>query len=102
MSPACPNPESCDERTSEVAIAWDEMRQRLMDRVFYNYTEDQVASSSDLVGDGYLDSLSILVTLGVFDEELGEGVASQHARVPDTKSLAALQALYERLVAVGG
>jgi hypothetical protein len=78
------------------------MRQRLLDRVFYNFTADQVASSADLVGDGFLDSLSILVTLGIFDEELGEGVASQEARVPDTKSLEALEAMYQRLVAVAG
>lgn len=83
-----------------MAADWDEMRQRLLDRVFYNFTEEQVESSDDLLGDGYLDSLSVLVTLNIFDEELGEGTAVKSARVPDTTSLSALRQLYTRLRAL--
>jgi len=80
-----------------VTVAWDVMRQRLLDRVFYEFTEEQVEASQDLLGDGYLDSLSVLVILGMFDEELGEGVAVKAARIPDTASMAALENLYLRL-----
>jgi hypothetical protein len=73
------------------------MRQRLLDRVFFAFEEDEVEASQDLLGDGYLDSLSVLVTLGIFDEELGEGVAVKAARVPDTTSMEALRSLYLRL-----
>ncbi|MCT7660911.1 hypothetical protein [Mycobacterium deserti] len=80
-----------------MAVAWEQMRQRLLDRVFYSFEEDEVDASQDLLGDGYLDSLSVLVTLGIFDEELGEGVAVKAARVPDTTSMDALKNLYQRL-----
>ena len=77
------------------------MRQRLLDRVFYSFEESEIDASEDLRGDGYLDSLSVLVTLSIFDEELGEGdegVAVKQARVSDTASMATLGALYERLL----
>ena len=78
--------------------SWDAMRARLLTRVFYAYPPDAVAASTDLVSDGYLDSMSILVVLGMFDEELGDGVAMLQARIPDTTSLGAMQHLYERLL----
>ena len=86
-----------------MAVPWDEMRRRLLDRVFYNFDEDEIIASQDLRADGYLDSLSVLVTLGIFDEELGEGdegMAVKHARVTDTTNMAALEALYLRLSSV--
>lgn len=81
--------------------AWADVRQRLLTRVFYAHPPDDVAASADLVGDGYLDSMSILVVLGMFDEELGEGIAMQQARIPDTTSLDAMRGFYERLCARG-
>lgn len=80
-----------------MAVGWEEMRQRLLDRVFYNVPEERVDASQDLVGDGLLDSLSVLVTLVILDEELGEGVAVKAARVPDTTTMEALKRLYLRL-----
>jgi hypothetical protein len=74
------------------------MRKRVLDRVFYNFTEAQVDASTDFVADGLLDSLSVLVILGLFDEELGEGVATGNARVPDTQSMEALRLFYLRLL----
>ncbi|MCV7283159.1 hypothetical protein H7J88_26340 [Mycolicibacterium flavescens] len=76
---------------------WDEVRQRLFDRVFYAFDERDVEASQDLHADGFLDSLAVLVTLGVLDEELGEGVAVEQARVSDTASMATLRELYLRL-----
>lgn len=76
---------------------WADVSRRLLTRVFYAHPAQDVAASTDLVGDGYLDSMSILVVLGMFDEELGAGVAMQQARIPDTASLAAMHQLYERL-----
>lgn len=91
-------PKSCDEKgIRNVAAHWEPVRQRLLDRVFYNFEEDEVESSQDLVGDGYLDSLSVLVSLEIFDEELGEGVAVKEARVGDTASMETLKMLYQRL-----
>ena len=78
---------------------WDTVRRRLLARVFYAHPAEDVAASTDLTGDGYLDSMSVLVVLTTFDDELGDGVAIQHARIPDTASLAAMQHLYERLCA---
>lgn len=82
-----------------VPVPWAELRRRLLTRVFYAHPEEGVASSVDLVGDGYLDSMSVLVVLAMFDEELGEGVALRQARIPDTANLDAMGALYERLLA---
>jgi len=81
-------------------VPWADMRRRLLNRVFYAHPDEDVAASDDLVGDGYLDSMSVLVVLGMFDEELGEAVAMQQARIPDTTNLDAMRALYERLVDV--
>jgi hypothetical protein len=50
-----------------------------------------------MTGDGYLDPMSVLVVLGLLDEELGNGVALQSARIPDTATLDAMGASYERL-----
>jgi hypothetical protein len=50
-----------------------------------------------MFGDGYLDSMSVLVVLGFFDEELGEAVALQSARIPDIATLDAMGAFYQRL-----
>ena len=80
-----------------VPATWDAMRQRLLTSVFYEHPEADVAGSTDLIGDGYLDSMSVLVVLGLFDEELGHGVALQSARIPDTATLDAMGAFYERL-----
>jgi acyl carrier protein len=82
-----------------VQVVWEVMRQRLLERVFYNFSEEDVAASTDLVGDGYLDSLSVLVILASLDEELGDELAVQYARVPDTASLDAIGGLYRRLLA---
>ena len=79
--------------------SWTDMQGRLLTRVFYEHPADAVVGSDDLVGDGYLDSMSVLVVLGLFDEELGEGVAMQEARIPDTTSMSAMQSFYERLLA---
>ncbi len=81
-----------------IPAPWAELRRRLLTRVFYAHPEEDVASSVDLVADGYLDSMSVLVVLGMFDEELGEAVALQQARIPDTATLDAMGALYERLL----
>ena len=83
-----------------MAVSWEEMRQRLLDRVFYAFDETEIDASTDLRRDGYLDSLSVLVTLGIFDEELGEpdeGLAVKQARDTDTATMAGLEALYCRL-----
>lgn len=80
-----------------MAVEWEEMRRRLLDRVFYEFEEHEIDASDDLRRDGYLDSLSVLVTLGIFDEELGEGVSVKEARVTDTANMASLEALYQRL-----
>ena len=80
-----------------MAVSWGEMRQRLLDRVFYAFEDTEVDASADLRRDGYLDSLSVLVTLSIFDEELGDGLAIKQARVTDTTTMAALEALYSRL-----
>ncbi len=77
--------------------SWTELRARLLTRVFYEHPESAIAASTDLIADGYLDSMSILVILGIFDEELGDGVAMRAARIPDTASLAAMEAFYTRL-----
>jgi acyl carrier protein len=82
-----------------MAATWEDLRRRLLERVFYNFAEDDVASSTDLMGDGYLDSLSVLVILASLDEELGDELALQYARVPDTASLEAIGNLYHRLLA---
>lgn len=82
-----------------MAVTWDALRQRLLERVFYNFAEEDVASSTDLSGDGYLDSLSVLVILAEMDEELDDQVAVQRARVPDAASLEAIGRLYRRLLA---
>jgi hypothetical protein len=50
-----------------------------------------------MTGDGYPDSMSVLVVLGLLDEELGKGVARQSARILDTATLDAMGAFYERL-----
>lgn len=76
---------------------WEEVRDRLLTRVFYAHPADDVAASTDLMGDGFLDSMTVLVILGMFDEELGEGVAITSARIPDTASLHAMREFYERL-----
>lgn len=76
---------------------WEEVRARLLTRVFYAHTADDVAASTDLMGDGFLDSMTVMVILGMFDEELGAGVAITSARIPDTVSLDAMRELYERL-----
>lgn len=76
---------------------WDDMRRRLLTRVFYEHQEADVSASPDLLGDGFLDSLSVLVILGLFDDELGEGVALREARIPDTATLGAMEAFYLRL-----
>ncbi|SEH90932.1 hypothetical protein SAMN04489835_5548 [Mycolicibacterium rutilum] len=80
-----------------MAADWDDVRQRLLDRVFYSFDERDVEASQDLHADGYLDSLAVLVTLGVLEEEVGEGVAVEEAKVSDTASMAALKNLYLRL-----
>lgn len=77
---------------------WDEMRRRLLTRVFYDHLEADVSASLDLLGDGFLDSMSVLVVLGLFDDELGEGVALRRARIPDTATLDAMEAFYRRLL----
>jgi acyl carrier protein len=82
-----------------MAVTWDALRQRLLERVFYNFAEEDVVTSTDLSGDGYLDSLSVLVILAEMDEELGDEVAVQHARVRDTATLDAIGQLYRRLLA---
>lgn len=82
-----------------MAVTWDALRQRLLERVFYNFAEEDVVTSTDLSGDGYLDSLSVLVILAEMDEELGGEVAVQHARVSDTATLDAIGRLYRRLLA---
>jgi hypothetical protein len=73
------------------------MRERLLTRIFYNFTEAEILSSSDLHADGFLDSLSVLAILGLFDEEFGEGVALKQASVVDTASLEAIENFYLRL-----
>jgi len=82
-----------------MAEAWEVVRERVLKRVFYKFTEQDVASSTDLMGDGYLDSLSVFVILATLDEELGSEVAVERARIPDTASLDAIGALYVRLLA---
>lgn len=77
---------------------WDDMRRRLLTRVFYDHDEAAVTASLDLLGDGFLDSMSVLVVLGLFDDELGEGVALREARIPDTATLDAMGAFYRRLL----
>lgn len=89
---------TADEGTRPPA-AWEAVRTRILTRVFYAFPPDAVSASTDLIADGYLDSMSILVILGMFDEELGDGVAMRHARIPDTTSLDAMRRLYERLLA---
>jgi hypothetical protein len=84
-----------------VTAEWADVRQRVLTRVFYAHPPDDVAASTDLVRDGYLDSMSVLVVLGMFDDELGAGVALRQARIPDTASLAAMESFYERLRASG-
>ncbi|MGX9789457.1 hypothetical protein [Mycobacterium sp. MMS18-G62] len=81
-----------------MAATWEVLRRRLLERVFYNFAEDDVVASTDLMSDGYLDSLSVLVILASLDEELGDELAVQHARVPDTASLEAIGGLYQRLL----
>ena len=78
--------------------SWDEMRSRLMTRVFYDFAPDEVEASTDLVGDGFLNSTSILVTLGLLEDELGEGTALMEVAARDTASLAAMKALYLRVL----
>lgn len=85
------------EESTRPPATWESLRARLLTRVFYAFPPDAVSASTDLVSDGYLDSMSILVVLGMFDEELGDGVAMRHARIPDTTSLDAMRRLYERL-----
>ncbi|MDP9165983.1 MAG: hypothetical protein M3O32_07965 [Actinomycetota bacterium] len=79
------------------AVGWGDMRRRLLTRVFYAHPAADVEQSRDLLGDGYLDSMSVLVVLGLFDDELGNAVALQSARMSDTVSLDAMGAFYERL-----
>jgi acyl carrier protein len=81
-----------------MAATWEVLRRRLLERVFYNFAEDDVVASTDLMGDGYLDSLSVLVILASLDEELGDELAVQYARIPDTASLEAIGGLYHRLL----
>jgi hypothetical protein len=76
--------------------SWDEMHSRLMTRVFYDFSPDEVEASTDLVGDGFLNSTSILVVLGLFDDELGEDIALTEVGARDTASLAAMKAMYLR------
>jgi hypothetical protein len=78
-------------------VCWEDMRRRLLTRVFYAHPEADVERSRDLRGDGYLDSMSVLVVLGLFDEELGRAVALESARIVDTGTLDAMGAFYERL-----
>jgi acyl carrier protein len=81
-----------------MAATWEALRRRLLERVFYNFDEEDVAASTDLMRDGYLDSLSVLVILASLDEELGDELAMQYARIPDTASLEAIGGLYHRLL----
>jgi hypothetical protein len=82
-----------------MAATWEVLRRRLLERVFYNFAEEDVVASTDLMADGYLDSLSVLVILASLDEELGDELAVQYARIPDTASLEAIGGLYDRLLA---
>ncbi|HKP40817.1 hypothetical protein [Mycobacterium sp.] len=81
-----------------MAATWEVLRRRLLERVFYNFAEEDVVASTDLMGDGYLDSLSVLVILASLDEELGDELAVEYARIPDTASLEAIGGLYHRLL----
>jgi acyl carrier protein len=78
--------------------SWTEMRRRLLTRVFYDRAPGEVEASTDLVGEGFLNSMSILVLLGLLDDELGEGIALTEVTAADTTSVAALEALYLRLL----
>jgi acyl carrier protein len=75
---------------------WDEMRSHLLTRVFYDFTPDEIEASTDLVGDGFLNSTSILVVLGLLEDELGEDIALTEVGARDTASLAAMKAMYLR------
>lgn len=82
-----------------MAATWEVLRRRLLERVFYNFAEEDIVASTDLMRDGFLDYLSVLVILASLDEELGDELAVQYARVPDTASLEAIGGLYHRLLA---
>ena len=80
-----------------MAASWDEMRTNLLTRVFYDFAAEEVEASTDLVGDGFLNSTSILVVLGLLDDEVGEGVSLTEVTAADTSSLPAIKALYLRM-----
>ena len=81
-----------------MVACWDEMRSRLLTRVFYDFSPEEVEASTDLVGDGFLNSLSILVVLGLIDDELGDAAPLFEVAPSDTSSLATIEALYLRLL----
>jgi hypothetical protein len=87
--------------THVLPAEWSAVQARLLTRVFSAHPPEDVAASTDLVGDGYLDSMSILMVLSMFDEELGEGIALQQARITDTASLGVIRGFYERLCTSG-
>jgi len=81
-----------------MVASWEEMRSRLLARVFYEFSPDEVEASTHLVGDGFLNSLSILVVLGLLEDELGGHSPLIEVAPSDTSSLATIEALYRRLL----
>lgn len=83
-----------------MSTPWGEFRRMLMTNVFGEFAPEDVDASTDLVGDGYLNSTSVLVVLGLLEDEAGEGAAA----VVDSREIAtmsSLQRLHHRLLTDG-
>lgn len=76
---------------------WAEVKNELMENVFYAHDPDEVGAADDLARKGMLDSLSIVAILEVLIDATGDEESLESAEASDFRNLAQIRALYERV-----
>jgi len=75
---------------------WDKVRQEILQTVFPTHDQDIVLKSANLLSDGLMDSLSIVLILTILDEAKPSSDYVSKASADDFRSLAAIEMFYQR------